>query len=114
MSINPLPCWVCATHRGHTIRPPFSIIAPSRPIVSVLPFSGAHRFQVMGLGHWGVLLYPNNQGGWGLMLSHNVFNPPPKAWDRSRRKAKADDGGDGDDDDDEENDDAAGMCPLED
>ncbi|CAM9739383.1 unnamed protein product [Scytosiphon promiscuus] len=33
--------------------------------------------QVMGLGHWGVLVFMH-QGGWALSLTPNSFNPPPR------------------------------------
>lgn len=87
--------------------PPFHFSCPPLSRVdTATDFSN----QVMGVGHWGVILLPSNNGKWGLMLTQNMLNPPPKARDRSRGTAKADGDGDGDV---REDDDQAGMCPLE-
>ncbi|CAM9366589.1 unnamed protein product [Ectocarpus sp. 13 AM-2016] len=47
--------------------PPFSL---PRAVV------GDGYVQVMGVGHWGVIIFPH-EGTWALSLTPNVFNPPP-------------------------------------
>ncbi|CAM9853566.1 unnamed protein product [Ascophyllum nodosum] len=59
-----------------------------RPPLFLLPtvIVGDNYVQVLGRGHWGVLVFPHDQGRWALSLMHNVFNPPPA----SRRKRSRD------------------------